>query len=943
MSPIRFLRHLTLAVFAAGILALSATDAQASHFRYGTIKWRIINQTSTTFGLEVTAECAWRRSFYNPQPVLGQQNFPTGQSLQLLGTGYGNSTALTIDVTAVNGPPEDWFVGNNTFTFGPIPNGAVTGPTGLRVFWNGNARISTLLDGNADDNFNVEARVSSDLTNQFSPAASLLPIVNIAHGQPAAKFFIPATDPDGDPLKWAISSTARSSLTKAAPDGWPDVPGAPATLGINSDTGEVTWNTAVELAPNPGQELYAVQFLITDLKGGEIPVDALFRLVPNTSQPPSALVDNSPNAAQFDVPPGSPISFVFKGTDPDPNDIVTLAVGGGMPAGATFTPTLPFSGTQPQSSTFNWTPTLADVGSHVISLSVTDNFALQDTNSATITVLPDFQPNATCPGDVTMQATGPLTTYTASVIVDDPEGGAMTVKWSVDGVLIETDLVPASPDPTTVTFTHDYVVGGHLLNIEIRDALTNPVFCNSLVRIEDTTGPVITLPPSQILEATSPAGAAATWSPDPPVAVDLVDGNVPVTCTHASGATFPIFPPPPQDTTTTVTCTAEDLSHNTTTGTFTITVQDTTDPNVTVPANITVEATSGSGAAVNFVPAPSAFDIVDGPITPTCSHASGSTFPLGNTTVTCSATDVHNNTGSAQFIVSVVDTTPPVVTVPGPMLAEATGPGGANVTFVPAPSAFDTVSGNITPTCAPASGSLFPLFPPPPATTTTTVTCSATDGAGNTGTATFTVTIQDTTPPVISNMPANITVTANLPGGANVFWASPTALDLVDGSVAVTCVPPSGSLFPIGTTTVTCTAKDIRNNTSSETFTVTVNLAAPKPCVTLSPGELWPPNHKMVPIDVDVTVPGQPATCTVTSVTSSEPVTGQTYGRFAPDWTFHGLNLELRAERYSNAGRTYTIVVSCTGAGGVGTVTAKMKVPHDQRPHEIPPNTTCAP
>ena len=96
MSPLRFLRSAALVAFAAGILVSTATDAQASHFRYGTIKWRIINQTTSSFGLEVTAECAWRKSFYSPQPILGQQNFPTGQSLQLSGTGYGNSTALTI-------------------------------------------------------------------------------------------------------------------------------------------------------------------------------------------------------------------------------------------------------------------------------------------------------------------------------------------------------------------------------------------------------------------------------------------------------------------------------------------------------------------------------------------------------------------------------------------------------------------------------------------------------------------------------------------------------------------------------------------------------------------------------------------------------------------------------------------------------------------------------
>src|SRR5262249_17771588 len=142
----------------------------------------------------VTAECAWRRTFYTPQPNVGTaQN--TGQTLQVVGTGFSTSTPLIIDVSSIN-PAEDWFVGSRTFQFNNIPRTALP----LRIFWFGNARISTLMDGNHDINFNVEARVSADQTNLFSPVSSLLPIVNVAWGLPAAHFFIPATDPEGDPL-----------------------------------------------------------------------------------------------------------------------------------------------------------------------------------------------------------------------------------------------------------------------------------------------------------------------------------------------------------------------------------------------------------------------------------------------------------------------------------------------------------------------------------------------------------------------------------------------------------------------------------------------------------------------------------------------------------------------------------------------------------------------
>jgi hypothetical protein len=395
-----------------------------------------------------------------------------------------------------------------------------------------------------------------------------------------------------------------------------------------------------------------------------------------------------------------------------------------------------------------------------------------------------------------------------------------------------------------------YTVAAHPLRVEVSDGITNTVVCNATITVVDTTPPDIAMPPSQILEATSPAGAVAIWAPDPPLATDLVDGPVTVTCNHASGETFPIFAPPPQSTTT---------------------------------------------------------------------------------VVTCSATDSHNNTATETFDITVQDTTPPAVSVPANVIAEATGPGGAVVTY-PAATALDIVDGNVATTCAPASGSLFPLFPPPPATTTTTVNCTATDAHGNTGSNSFTVTIQDTTPPAISNVPADIIVVASGPAGAVVNYTLPDAFDIVDLVVPVTCVPPSGSVFPIGTTTVNCTASDIRGNTSSASFMVTVLEPLPDPCIILKPGILWPPNHKMVNIDIEVVVAGNPA-CAVTNVTSTEPVTGHTYGRFAPDWIFSGLDLQLRAERYDPPGRFYGVTVTCTGSTGSGTTTANVWVPHDQSTH----------
>ena len=82
----------------------------------------------------------------------------------------------------------------------------------------------------------------------------------------------------------------------------------------------------------------------------------------------------------------------------------------------------------------------------------------------------------------------------------------------------------------------------------------------------------------------------------------------------------------------------------------------------------------------------------------------------------------------------------------------------------------------------------------------------------------------DTSPPVIST-PAAVTANADGADGAVVGYSA-SAVDDTDGAVAVSCVPPSGSTFPIGTTTVTCTATDTSGNSASGSFDVRVLGAA---------------------------------------------------------------------------------------------------------------------
>jgi hypothetical protein len=98
----------------------------------------------------------------------------------------------------------------------------------------------------------------------------------------------------------------------------------------------------------------------------------------------------------------------------------------------------------------------------------------------------------------------------------------------------------------------------------------------------------------------------------------------------------------------------------------TVSVVDTTSPTIDAVANQVVEATSSSGAIATYI-IPTSHDLVDGDLISSCDIASGSTFSLGTTTVTCTKTDVAGNMAiPSTFTITVQDTTAPELNVNSP-------------------------------------------------------------------------------------------------------------------------------------------------------------------------------------------------------------------------------------------------------------------------------------
>ena len=171
------------------------------------------------------------------------------------------------------------------------------------------------------------------------------------------------------------------------------------------------------------------------------------------------------------------------------------------------------------------------------------------------------------------------------------------------------------------------------------------------------------------------------------------------------------------------------------------------------------------------------------------------------------------------ILVDVVANTPPVLDLPADMTVEGDTTGGWTAAY--AASATDAEDApDPTPTCAPAVGDLLGLGK-------TTISCSVTDSGHLSDTGSFEVTVQDTTAPDIAGH-ADVHVTTSDAGGRAVTFETPAATDVVDPTPSVGCDPASGSNFPVGSTTVTCTATDSPGgNHASTSFAVVVDLVVP--------------------------------------------------------------------------------------------------------------------
>ncbi len=409
---------------------------------------------------------------------------------------------------------------------------------------------------------------------------------------------------------------------------------------------------------------------------------------------------------------------------------------------------------------------------------------------------------------VATDTTAPVVTVPAAMTreASSASGAAVTFEATAQDAVNGATTVTCNPASGST-----FALGATTVTCISTDAAGNTGTASFTVTVLDTVAPVVTVPADTSVEATSADGADFSFEA---TAQDAVNGATTVTCNRTSGSTFALGE-------SKVTCSSADQAGNEGENSFTVTVVDTRSPVVSVPEDIVAEATSAAGAVATFTA--SATDAVDGPSVATCAPASGTTYAISTTTVTCSVTDVAGNIGTATFTVAVTDTTDPDTALNSALPGDPTKQTGANFDF----SGTDLV-GVASFECKLDSATFAPCESPLSysglAQGSHTFEVRARDAAGNVdkapASATWTV---DTTAPVVAV--ANVTVDATSPAGATVPFTA-TATDTNPANPVVACAPAAGSTFAIGTTTVTCSATDAAGNIGTATFTVTVTTAS---------------------------------------------------------------------------------------------------------------------
>lgn len=429
------------------------------------------------------------------------------------------------------------------------------------------------------------------------------------------------------------------------------------------------------------------------------------------------------------------------------------------------------------------------------------------TNNVTLTVFDVYGNSATCSSVVTVQdLIAPVATCAPFTVALDPTGNATITAANVNGGSSDNCAI-ASLTVTPSSFTCANV-GANNVTLTATDASGNSSTCSAVVTVQDNTIPVVTCPSNITQNAiVNNCGRIVNYSvgvTDNCSTSSQVDGTG-----LTAGSLFPVGVTPQSYVIT-------DAGGNTVNCNFTVTILDVQNPVITgCPTDFTVSTDLNKCDAAVFWTAPTASDNCSGVVL-TANILPGSTFFLGNTTVTYTATDASGLTATCSFVVTVQDTQFPSITCPANI---AVNNDAGLCSAVVAALGSETTTDNCTVASvsnnAPVSG-VYPVG-------VNTVVWTVTDAAGNVTTCNQLITVTDNQAPVAICQDVTVNLDATGNGSTSAAAVNNGSNDncgiasLVLSDTDFTCTDVATS-----PNTVTLTVTDVNGNSSTCTADVTV-------------------------------------------------------------------------------------------------------------------------
>lgn len=431
-----------------------------------------------------------------------------------------------------------------------------------------------------------------------------------------------------------------------------------------------------------------------------------------------------------------------------------------------------------------------DLGETEVTYTATDDASNETMASFTVTVFDGTAPNLiSCPTNITSDATSDCTA---------------TVSWSsptfADSCDSSLEII------STHTSGNVFPIGITTVTVTATDDAGNETTCIFDVTVLDAIAPIFDECPTDItVVADNGCNAVANWSI--PIVSDNCTQDIVPTANFSSGDTFPVG-------VTEVIYTAMDVAGNQVSCSFNVVVIDQSAPVFNdCPSDIEIEADETCSATASWSP-PTASDNCDNTVTITESHISGSSFELGTTTITYTATDEAGNSTSCTFNVTVLDSTGPEISNCPSDIELTTDECAAVVTWAEI-VAVDNCS-NVSLSSNFSSGDTFNLG-------ITTVVYTFTDEVGNESQCSFNVTVTNPNDLIVSNCPDDIIVETGENGTAEVSWDEPSVSSSCT-EVTINQSHQSGDTFGVGTTLVTYEFMDEFERVVTCSFNITVSV-----------------------------------------------------------------------------------------------------------------------